>query len=342
MAMRLRLGIGAAVVMALGLLALASGWRGDTARYTGFVEGEERVIRSEVGGRIVETACREGERVAPGAVLARLDDAETAARVDAQGREVAVLEANVRAQRERVVLVGETWPRSRGARAAEVAAAEAAARVAAQSFQREQELVASGASTRQHLDDARAARDETASALARARELLGGSEAEERTIAVARHELEVLEARLEQARARLRELQATLAKFTIRAPDVATVVQTQFAWPGELAQPGTPVCAVLDPRDKYVRVYVPVPELAAFRLGRRVAIELDSHPGERIAGEVSFVADLASFTPEKIETRADRVGQVYRAKIRILEHPERLAPGTEGDVYLLDDEGGVS
>jgi hypothetical protein len=71
-------------------------------------------------------------------------------------------------------------------------------------------------------------------------------------------------------------------------------------------------------------------------VGRRVAIELDSRPGERVPGEVTFVADSATFTPEKIETRSDRMGQVYRAKVRILEGVERLQPGTEGNVYLLD------
>ncbi len=52
-------------------------------------------------------------------------------------------------------------------------------------------------------------------------------------------------------------------------------------------------------------------------------------------GEVVFVADQANFTPEKIETRSDRLGQVYRAKVRILEGVERFQPGTEGNVYLL-------
>ncbi len=68
---------------------------------------------------------------------------------------------------------------------------------------------------------------------------------------------------------------------------------------------------------------------------------MDSAPGKRVPGEVSFVADRASFTPEKIETRDDRVGQVYRAKVRILENPERLQPGAECDVFLAEslDEG---
>jgi len=82
---------------------------------------------------------------------------------------------------------------------------------------------------------------------------------------------------------------------------------------------------------------VPVADTDLFRVGRKVEIELDSEPGRRVPGEVSFVADSANFTPEKIETRSDRLGQVYRAKIRILEDVERFQPGTEGNVYLVED-----
>jgi HlyD family secretion protein len=114
-------------------------------------------------------------------------------------------------------------------------------------------------------------------------------------------------------------------------------VQAQLVWPGELAQPGTPLVSVIDPEDKYVQIYVPVAEADRVRVGARVTIELDSEPGRRVPGVVSFVADQANFTPEKIETRNDRLGQVYRAKVRILEGVERFQPGTEGDVRLVDE-----
>jgi HlyD family secretion protein len=136
----------------------------------------------------------------------------------------------------------------------------------------------------------------------------------------------------------LEELEVQLGKHEIRAPAVETVVQTKLLWPGELAQPGTPVLAVLDPRDKYVQIYVPVADLDRVRVGGRVEIELDSAPGRRVPGEIQFLADEANFTPEKIETRDDRLAQVVRAKVRILEDVERFQPGTEGNVYLLGDD----
>ena len=324
-----------AVALVVAGVVLRSRTRRTPLHYTGFVEGEERVVRSEVAGRVVAVAFAEGEAVPAGAVLARLDDADIASQIRAKEQEIRVLEADIATQRERVPLVEATWKRELAAREADVRQAEAAADLAERTFARERDLVTRGASTAQELDDRRAARDQAASALARARSMLARTAAEERNITVARRELASLEEKRALALRQLEELNVTHAKYEIHAPAVPTVVQTQLIWPGELAQPGTPIAAVLDPKDKYVQIYVPVADRAQVRVGRRVEIELDSEPGRRVPGEVSFIADEANFTPEKIETRSDRLGQVYRAKVRILEGVERFQPGTEGDVYLV-------
>lgn len=331
----------AIVVVVLAVLAAAVWWsRRDHGpeHYTGFVEGEERIIRSEASGRVLEVAFAEGDAVPAGAVLARLDDADIAARVRAKRAEVAMIDAQIVRQDEQIALTQATWTRERSVRAAELRRAQTAAALAERTLAREQELVRSGASTRQTLDDQRAVRDQAVSDLQRAREVLARADAEERSIALARQQRDVLVQQRAMAAAQLAELEVTQGKFTITAPAVPTVVQTQLVWPGELAQPGTAIASVLDPTDKYVQVYVPVPDVDRFRIGRPVEIELDSEPGRRFKGEVSFVADTANFTPEKIETRSDRLGQVYRAKIRILESVERFQPGTEGNVWLVAEE----
>ena len=332
------------LLVVLAAVGVAVWWfRSDhgPVHYTGFVEGEERVIRSEVTGRVLVVPYREGATVPASAIVAKLDDRDVAARVAAKRAEVDSIDAQIRKQEEQITLTGSTWQRDRSARAAEVQEAAAAAERAERTFAREQDLVRTGASTAQQLDDMRAARDQARSALTRARELLGRADAEERNITLARQQRDVLKQQRDMTAAQLAELEVTRDKFTIRSPDVPTVVQTQLIWPGELAQPGTSIVSVLDPTDKYVQVYVPVADLDRFRVGRKVQIELDSEPGHRVPGEVSFVADTANFTPEKIETRSDRLGQVYRAKVRILEGVERFQPGTEGNVYLTDERSGA-
>ena len=329
--------------LALVLVAVAV-WRyrtsGGPDRFTGFVEGEERVIRSEVTGRVLEVAFDEGAAVPAEAVIARLDARDIDSKLESKRRELDVLDAETRSQEERVRLTETTWERDVAARRAAVAQAASAADLAERSFRREHELVAKGASTAQFLDDARARRDQANSALESAKEMFARTEAEEANIGVVRQTLASLKEKHQLLLAQIAELAVTRTKYDVRAPSVPTVVQTQYIWPGELAQPGAPVLSVLDPNDKYVQVYVPVEEIAEFRIGRRVEIELDSAPGTRFPGEISFVADQANFTPEKIETRSDRVGQVYRAKVRILQGAERLQPGTEGDVFFADQPNG--
>jgi HlyD family secretion protein len=328
----------AAVAAAIGVGIWLWG-RSDEVYYTGFVEGEERVLRSEVAGRVLEVAFGEGAPVPADAVVARIDDADVASRIRSKQQELAMLGAQVARQEEEIALIESTWSRDVGAQRAELARADADARLASRTYERQVSLVDSGVSTQQLLDDAHARNDLAKSAVVRAREQLARAKAQEGSIAVARRQLEVLRQQLELSRTQLGELEVLQAKYTIRAPSVATVVQSQLLWPGELAQPGTPVLSVLDPRDKYVQIYVPVGDSARVRVGTRVEIELDSQPGTRVPGEVSFVADQTNFTPEKIETRSDRVGQVYRAKVRILEDVERFTPGSEGNVYLLDGTG---
>ncbi len=326
----------AAAVAALLVLGYWLVRRADERYYTGFVEGEERVLRSEIAGRVLEVAFAEGAQVAPNAIVARIDDADVTSRIRSKQQELAVLGAQIARQQEEITLLESTWSRDVGAQQAELARVDSEAKLAARSYEREAGLVESGASTAQLLDDARARRDQAASGLARSREQLARAKAQEGTIAVARRQLEILRQQLELSRSQLGELEVLRAKYTIRAPAVPTVVQSQLLWPGELAQPGTPILSVLDPTDKFVQIYVPVSDSNRVRVGTKVEIELDSQPGTRVPGEVSFVADQANFTPEKIETRSDRVGQVYRAKVRILEGVEGFAPGSEGNVYLLD------
>jgi HlyD family secretion protein len=329
--------VAAALALGAGLFALRHS--GTSLHYTGFVEGEERVLRSEVTGRVLEVRYREGDAVPAGAVVTRLDDADAQARLRSKRGEIDMLEAQIREQEERIQLVESTWRRDVSARAAELSRAQSAADLAERTLTRERQLRERGVISAQALDDARARRDQAQSELTRAGEVLARAEAEERAITVARTELDTLRARRELTHAQLRELELEQSKFEIHAPATDTVVQTQFIWPAELARPGTAILSVLDPLDKYVEIYVPVPDLPKVRLGQRVEIELDSRPGERVPGEIAFIADRANFTPEKIETRSDRLGQVYRAKVKILEAVERFQPGTEGNVYLAPERG---
>ncbi|HXC52814.1 MAG TPA: HlyD family efflux transporter periplasmic adaptor subunit [Candidatus Limnocylindrales bacterium] len=303
-------------------------------RYTGFVEGEERLLRSEVSGRVLDVNFREGDPVPASAVVARIDDADIAARAQSARQQVDVLSRQIEQAVIEADLREASWKQDLRTRESEAEQARADVELAARTAQREEGLARSGATTKQMLDDTRNRLSTAKTSAERAANVLERTRAEEATIAAARAHVEVLRGQKALAASQLAELEVTHAKFQIRSPNVPTIAQTQLLWPGELAQPGTPVFSVLDPRDKYVQIYVPVPDLDRVKVGTKMDIELDSNPGKRWPGEVTFIAERANFTPEKIETRSDRVGQVYRVKVRILEGVENFTVGSESDVYI--------
>ena len=84
-------GLVAIVVVLVAVVVAAVWWvrrDGRDLYFTGFVEGEERVIRSEVVGRVLEVPFAEGAAVPPNAVVARLDESDIAAKITAKQREL--------------------------------------------------------------------------------------------------------------------------------------------------------------------------------------------------------------------------------------------------------------
>ena len=148
-------------------------------------------MRSEVTGRVLEVRYAEGDHGARrrGRSPARRPRhrAQVASKRAGDRRRSTPRSAR---QDEHIALVESTWRRDVSARAGRGAAGGGRRRsLAERTFAREQELVKTGASTAQLLDDSARARDQARSALDRAREVLARTEAEERSIAVARQQL---------------------------------------------------------------------------------------------------------------------------------------------------------
>ena len=311
------------VLILLVLAAVAAGgvavWRrghGGERWYTGFVEGEERVLRERglrprARGRLRRGRPRAGGRGRRAPRRGR----HRRARAASKRQEIGVLDAQIRRSEEQVALAERTWTHDVAARARgggarrrprrELAASdyERAARPRASSD------VASLQTPRRARSEPRRRRGERRST--QQRELLaaprrdGGRDRASRSASsrCCGSSSTLSRAPARRARGRAREVRRSAR------PRRRPSCRRSSLWPGELAQPGTPLLSVLDPRDKYVQIYVPVGRpRTACASGRRVAIELDSEPGQRVPGEVGFVADQANFTPEKIETRSDRLG----------------------------------
>jgi HlyD family secretion protein len=314
--------------------------RADRLAFTGFVEGEEKVIKSEITGWVRRVPITEGSQVQVENVLAEVDSREFHSQVVQQELKLVLLEAEIRQAENQLALARDLYPAQVRFAKANVAKAESDLEFARKDFERKKALLAEEVIDEQKFDQAKNHIEVAQNVLTREREALANAEANLRQIQIAQDALDRLKRQLAVEREKLNQMHIILDKYTIRSPCQCTV-QTRLIREGEYVNPGTGIATLLDPLDKYVRIYIPVPDMGKVRVGDQVRIEPDALPGTFLPGEVSFIEDIAQFTPKNIETRSDRITQVFAAKVRILENREMLKPGMEGTVYLDECDGAV-
>ncbi len=276
----------------------------------GNFEAAEVVVSAETRGTLRAFRAAEGDRVAAGAELARVDTTALAL--------------------ERAQLVAQRG--ATGARATEaerqIGVLRAQLDVAERAYARTRRLAAERAATARQLDQA-----EREVRVLRAQ------------IAAARAQRQGAGAEVAGSDARLARIRDDIAKSRVRAPITGTVLAT-YMRAGELVQPGQPLLrlAALDTLD--LRAYVTQPQLARLRLGQAVTVRVDRGAAdgdevERVArpGTVRWVSARAEFTPTPVQTRDERAELVYAVKIRVPNADGALKIGMPADVTFAPAAG---
>lgn len=275
----------------------------------GRIEAVEIDVAAKIAGRVADVLVNEGDFVHRGDELARMDTAV----LQAQAREA-------EAQLKRAV-IGITVARSqvnqrtaeKEAAAAVIAQAEAELDAARKRLQRTEELEARGTASIQKLDDDRAGFQATRAALNAARAKLAAAEA---AIALAEAEVVGAEHDVAAVQATIERIQADIADSVLRAPRDGRV-QYRVAQPGEVVGAGGTVLNMVDLGDVSMTFFLPTAAAGRLAVGAEARIVLDAAPQYVIPAEISFVSDVAQFTPKTVETTAEREKLMFRVKARI-------------------------
>ena len=317
-----------ALVLLVGAVYAARWWshRGTNQNglsVSGTVEATEARLGFQSAGRIVSIDVREGDRVTAGAVLAHLDDAQLVAQ-----RAQALARVNATS-----AMLAELERGSRTQEIATATAAEQAAQVkledARRDLARSKRLYDGGAIPLEQYQKAQAAAEIAEAQLEQTREQRSLVQTGPRA-----GEIEAQRAQVGEARAAVEAVDALLRNTAIVAP-LDGVVTVRHREVNETVAPGQPVLTLMNPRDRWVRVYVPENRLAAVHIGTAATIKSDTFPDRTYRGRVVYVAQEAEFTPKNVQTQEERVKLVYAVKVSI-EGDERveLKPGTPADVVL--------
>jgi HlyD family secretion protein len=309
---------------------------------SGEIEGTTVDLSSRVGARILEVPVREGQRVAKGALLVRLDCADP----DAQLAEAIARLAAARAQ---AIAAGAQIQSSSRARVAATAAEEAArAQAAAVEAQRAaaerqaQRLAALTADVPESsIDQTRSSAAGLAhqTAAARAQASASGEQvrAAEVGIKAATAQADAAAAQVKAAEATVARVRILVGECEVRAPldaEVATLPHEA----GELVSPGAVLARLVDLTELTATFYVPNAEVGAVKPGAPAVVVADAWPDERFEGTVRTVALEAEFTPRNIQTRSDRDRLVYPVEVVVRNRDGKLRDGMPVQVTLTGTE----
>ena len=324
----------AAAAWALWSMLRPNGLPEGIAGGNGRLEAVEIDIASRSPGRIRDITADEGQFVKAGQVIAHMDtDVLKAQRAEA----VAQL-----AEAQNSVLIAETQIKQRQS---ERAAAYAVVRqrgaelnASRKRLGRSETLAREGATAVQERDDDRAQVQGSAAAVEAARAQLASAD-----VAVTTASSQVIGARsrAEAARATIQRIDADIADSALRAPRDGRV-QYRVAQPGEVVAAGGRVLNLVDLTDVSMTFFLPATAAGRVGIGSEARIVLDAIPNYPIPARISFVADVAQFTPKTIETQSEREKMMFRIRARIdpallRQHIAQVKTGLPGMAYVRID-----
>jgi HlyD family secretion protein len=307
----------AAAVIVIGGLAFLAWWfffrppklPDGFASSNGRIEATEIDVATKLAERLAEERVDEGDLVTKGQVLATMNtEVLTAQLREAVAKRDAALSAveaakSMQAQRESEKAADEEV----------VAQRTAELDLATRQYSRVERLMMTGAGDREELDTRRSALYAGRAAVSSGKANVAAAAA---AISTAKAVVIAADATVADAKATIDRIQADINDSTLIAPRDGRV-QYRVAQVGEVLPAGGKVLNMVDLNDVYMTFFLPTDWAGRVPLGAEVRLVLDAAPQFVIPAKVTFVADVAQFTPKTVETAVERQKLTFRVKAHI-------------------------
>ncbi|MCL6707661.1 HlyD family efflux transporter periplasmic adaptor subunit [Pseudomonas sp. R2.Fl] len=300
----------------------------------GRVEAVEIDVASKIAGRVEEIFVDEGDFVTAGQKIAQID--------------TDVLEAQLRqaqAQLKRAEIGIDTAKAYVLQRQAEKTAAEAQLSQRQVQFasagtrlKRAEQLAAGNTISQQTLDDERANADGAKAAVAAAEASVAAAAA-----GVSSAEASVVDAEAAHAAAQaaIDAIASEISDSTLIAPRDGRI-QFRIVQPGEIVAAGGKVVNLVDLSDVYMGFFLPTDQAGRLTIGAEARVKVDALPDVTIPATISFVANVAQFTPKSVETAIEREKLMFRVKAKfppelLQKYIQLVKTGLPGMAYVRVD-----
>ena len=286
----------------------------------GEMDATQLDIAARVDGRVAEILVNEGQDVAAGAVLVRIDNPETIAKNEQ------ALAAKIVAESQLANINAGTRAEVIAARKAALEQAEAGMIEAKKTYDRKSQLVEHGNAPQAQLDQATDSLHQAERAVDQAK-----SAHEQAVNGYTREEREIAMANVGKAVADVSAVQSIVDQMVIYAP-VASQVYERNVEPGEYVSPGVPLVTLVDLNDVWIHFDLREDLAKELKVGDRFGVRVPALSDRRVLVEVNMIATKGEYA----SWRTTRAGDVDRRTFSIRAYPvdkiPELRPGMS--VYL--------
>jgi HlyD family secretion protein len=323
-------GVGAAIWQRFGRVDKNKGLAGGNGR----IEAVEIDVSAKTPGRVKDILVREGELVTAGQVVALMDTEVLEAQHRQAEAQLKQAESGVETARSQLVQRGS----EKEAALALVGQREAELGVARKRAFRSSTLASEAATSQQEADDDSARVESAVAAISVARAQVAAAGV---AIVTAQAGIGGAQSAVKATQATVERIQADIKDSALKSPREGRV-QYRVAQPGEVVGAGGRVLSLVDLSDVYMTFFLPTAVVGRVALGTEVRLVLDAAPRYVIPAEVSFVADVAQFTPKTVETASEREKLMFRVRAKIppdllRKYISQVKTGLPGMAYIRLD-----
>ncbi|MEE4311024.1 MAG: efflux RND transporter periplasmic adaptor subunit [candidate division KSB1 bacterium] len=265
---------------------------------SGVFEGTEITVSAQIPGQIIGIDSEQGNEVATGDTLARIDTEKLRIQKEQTGAALEEIDFSIKSASNVVEEARDSHNNIE------------------KRYQRIKALYEQSSVSRQQMDDIETQYNASGSALSRARASLNA-------VKMKRAQLD--------ASARLIDRQ--IRDGIVIAP-VSGIVVDQYIEYGEFATTGSPLFSIVDLKDLWIKLYIAETDLGKVKVGDDAVITIDSFPDDRYDGKVVWISPKAEFTPKNVQTREARADLVYAVKVSVKNPKGILKIGMPADIEI--------
>lgn len=315
-------------LIGLGVAALGAGFLWTIQSPPLVVQGEVEASRVDlaprVTGRIKQLNVDVGDDAKAGAVLVLMESPQLQASLLAARAALEVAKAD----RDRVY---STRPENIEVKKADVDRAQSALTLAQQVYARQTQLLQSGNTPQQKVDEAvnnlRAAQRSRDAAVAELSLATKGASAEERSLA---------DARVKQAEAILRQTETDIAELTVSSP-IDGQVTTRVAELGELFNPGSPLLSIIDLSNTWLTFNIREDLLAGLKVGDAFFVTVPALKGAEIEVRVTAINAQGMYANWRAtKATGDFDLRTFEVRAKPVTPNAQLRPGMSGIALWAD------